>query len=42
MSWMSGPMHPPVKSNSTKPLGSDEIAEPEPETDDEQPTEEPS
>jgi hypothetical protein len=28
MSWMSGPMHPPIKTNSTKPLGSDEIAEP--------------
>jgi hypothetical protein len=40
MSWMSGPMLPPIESNSTVPLGSDDIAEPE--TDDEQPTEEPS
>jgi hypothetical protein len=33
-------MFPPVKIDSTKRLGSDDIAEPE--TDDEQPTEEPS
>jgi hypothetical protein len=31
--WMSGPMLPPITSNSTVPLGSDEIAEP---ADDEQ------
>ena len=28
MSWMSGPMLPPITSNSTVPRGSDEIAEP--------------
>jgi hypothetical protein len=39
---MSGPMLPPIKSNSTKPLGSDDIVEPEPKPDDEQPAVEPS
>jgi hypothetical protein len=44
MSWMSGPMFPPVESNSeinsTVPIGSDEIAEPS--DDAEQPDDEPS
>ena len=40
MSWMSGPMFPPVESNSTVPIESDEIAEPS--DDAEQPDDEPS
>ena len=28
MSWMSGPMFPPIKDDSTVPLGSDDIADP--------------